>query len=232
MENGKVREILRVLINFGAQVDAKNDDGKTPFLVALESHNFAAMKELVMSGADVNLRINENGETYLHTAITNRESDCLINFLIGLGAQVGATDKYGLSGVQKAVLTGDVRLIKLLVESGADMSVRDRNGWSLVHCAAWCAHVEALIWLLKRGADVNSKATNGSTALHFAARLGLTTVVEVLLEHGADPNSKDCSAWTPLRWATYQNQFQVAQLLENSINDKKFLRPFRVCCIL
>ncbi|MDB0074067.1 ankyrin repeat domain-containing protein, partial [Planktomarina temperata] len=53
--------------NYGADVNAKNDDGDTPLMVAIRLNNRAIATVLLEAGADLNTR-NEDGNTSFHFA--------------------------------------------------------------------------------------------------------------------------------------------------------------------
>ena len=49
-------EIVEVLIEKGANIDATNEDMKTPLFLAVQSSNYSAVSHLVRSNADYNLK--------------------------------------------------------------------------------------------------------------------------------------------------------------------------------
>jgi ankyrin repeat protein len=51
-------ENVRILINAGADLDARDDDGKTPLMYAASAHAFDAMLVLLEAGADFRLKDN------------------------------------------------------------------------------------------------------------------------------------------------------------------------------
>jgi ankyrin repeat protein len=60
-------EIVKLLIERGAVIDAEGKDGTTPFLLAIEKGNLAAADALVASGANVYKR-GATGDAYAYAA--------------------------------------------------------------------------------------------------------------------------------------------------------------------
>lgn len=60
-------EIVRFLINNGADVNAKDNNGQTALILAVDGRNIELVKYLVSHGADVNAKDND-GETALKLA--------------------------------------------------------------------------------------------------------------------------------------------------------------------
>lgn len=80
-------EIVKELLSYGAEVDAKDYNGKTPLLNAVSQRkDLALVIELLENGADPNAR-NIQGTTALTPAITNRNL-ALIKELLDYGADI------------------------------------------------------------------------------------------------------------------------------------------------
>ena len=99
-------EKINVLLKFGADpnVEAKNDSGMTPFMLAVSewmspnTMNLDTIRALIQAGANVNKQSSENGRTALMYAVYNPrkglESD-IVKLLIDAGADVKALDQKG-----------------------------------------------------------------------------------------------------------------------------------------
>ncbi len=70
-------QILKLLCEHGAQVDARGDLGRTPLHIAAFKHNIYAAEYLLHQGANVNAQTDEEAgrETPLHQAITNNDEE-------------------------------------------------------------------------------------------------------------------------------------------------------------
>ncbi len=57
---GQTLECLRILLQYGAEIDARRGDGQTPLMIACSDNSKEAMVELLLAqGADPTLQDNE-----------------------------------------------------------------------------------------------------------------------------------------------------------------------------
>lgn len=68
--NRGMLQLLRLLINRGADVNVADDGGWTPLMLAVRGGKLAAMQALLDAGADAEAR-NRQGHTALHLAAIN-----------------------------------------------------------------------------------------------------------------------------------------------------------------
>jgi len=102
------------------------------------------------------------------------------------GADVNATNRYGVAPLSLACQNGNTEIVELLLDHGADQNTKLRGGETALMTAARTGKPGPVQALLKRGAEVNAKERRGQTALMWAAAEGNTEVVELLLKAGAD----------------------------------------------
>ena len=85
-------EVIRTLVELGADVNARNNANRTALIYAAESNkNPEVIRTLVELGADVNAR-DMNGSTPLTQAASLNKNPEVIRALIELGADVNAKD--------------------------------------------------------------------------------------------------------------------------------------------
>jgi len=205
--------IAKLLIERGADVNARNSDRETPLHLASSACRAAIAKLLVDNGADANAR-DENGETPLHKAV---RADCIsvVKLLLEKGADVNARGEDGWTPLHGAASWGHAEVAKLLLEHGANVHAKyGDSDLTPLHIAAAKGRVEVARLLLEHGADVNARDVHDATPLHFAAAGGHAEVARLLLEHGADPSIRNKDGRTPLDIARAMGHKEVARVIE------------------
>jgi ankyrin repeat protein len=160
-------EIIRVLINKGAQVDAMDSTGKTPMSylhdnrIEEEKETLKAIELLVEAGADPSVLLEGNGMSPMHLAC----------------------------------ISGFPQLVKKLLQSGAKCDALDFSHSTPLHylCSQpddsnstqVGAKVECIEILLRAGANTNHLTKSRETAIELAEKVGFTTAVEVIRKHQA-----------------------------------------------
>jgi ankyrin repeat protein len=214
--NNDLVEIVKLLLEYGAEVNVRNENGETPLHSASTNGQFEITNLLLKNEADVNAR-NENGETPLCEVASKYFKHCRRE-----NSNFSERD-------HKEYCQIFFKIIELLVENGADVDVeynRD-NGWSLLHGAS-CYGLDDLIELLcNNGANINIRTVDGDmTPLHIAAELYRSSIVSQLVERGADVNARTADGKTPLHFAADKNinieiilHFAAENFLWDNIDD-------------
>jgi hypothetical protein len=119
MENVS-KDYIRVLINEGADANAKNNDGWTPLMFAARySSSPEIVKLLIEKGADVNARDN-NGAPLLIYAV--RQTPEIVKLLVDNGADVNVKSRGGFTPLNLAESDGNkwgAEIIRILKAAGA-----------------------------------------------------------------------------------------------------------------
>src|SRR5262249_35329162 len=109
--------------------------------------------------------------------------------LIGAGAKVNASNRYGITPLNLASVNGNTQIIRKLLAAGANPNAVDSTGETILMTAARPGIPEALKLLLDGGANVNAVDPEfQQTALMLAVRENHANAVKVLIEHGAEVN--------------------------------------------
>lgn len=142
---------------------------------------------LIESGADVNV-FDKNGQTALMWASSQGNSD-RVKLLIKSGADVNAMDnRFGDTAL---LCASTVDITKLLIESGADVNYKNKL-WTALGHSIYHGQYEKAKELLAAGADINAAdEDNGTNALMEAVKLGRKNFVKLLIKSGADVDAKD-----------------------------------------
>lgn len=202
-------DLVRYLIDYGADVNKENNDGDTPLLMALKLIGrdlydsvdlYNLVVYLVEHGADVN-KGNNDGNTPLLEA-TNHRDRVLAQYLVEHGADVNKRNNRGESPLLKAIRKSNYVLINYLIEHGAnvnEISSVDRNIPLVALMDSHDMYLQVTAAdLIERSADVNRQFLL-SVGLHKAAYLGNYDMVKYLVEHGADVNAEGSNGETVLQ---------------------------------
>lgn len=146
-----------VLLDNGAAVNAKAEDGETPLHFAADQGDHELVKVLLAHGANANAR-SDVGATPLHSAASGKRFH---SFLEG---RKGAKTFRDYPGT-----------VTTLLKHGAEVNATDHAGYVPLHSAAIFCDREAAKILLEHGADLTATCHHGETPLTGAER-GLRNV--------------------------------------------------------
>ncbi len=131
-----------------------------------------------------------DGTTALVWAV-DRDNLEIAELLIQAGANVKASNRYGVAPLSRACVYGNPAVVGLLLNAGADPNTASPEGETALMTASRSGNLEVVNSLLAHGANVNAKELwRNQTALMWAAAEGHTNVVQTLTAHGADVNAR------------------------------------------
>jgi hypothetical protein len=132
IETGKTN-LAKLLIAAGANVNARDNYGRTVLLWAVEYGRTEIVKLLITEGADVNARDNDC-YTALIEAVHNGHT-VIAQLLIAAGADVHARDNNGLTALMYAARNGRTEIVKILIAADANVHARDNYDWTALRWA-------------------------------------------------------------------------------------------------
>ena len=159
-------KICKVLVQAGANVNARDRDEKTPLHLAAESWKDKSdiCKVLIEAGAIVDAE-DKDYFSPLHCAF-NVE---VCKVLLQAGANVNARGFNERTPIFLNVEDDEhLDICKVLVEAGANLDAKDFYQHSPLHCAVMNAQLENVEFLLEHGAQIDPKDKNGKTPLDLA----------------------------------------------------------------
>ncbi len=123
IQDGKGNDALKLLQDKPTLVNARDLNGQTALIAAINNRDQDWTGYLLQQGADPDLP-GEKGETPLMAAARMGFTDA-VEWLIGLGAKVDAENSMGETALIIAVQRRQVPIVRALVNAGADADKPD-----------------------------------------------------------------------------------------------------------
>jgi ankyrin repeat protein len=120
-------EIVRALLDFGADTNLAGEDGETPLQIAASESSEECVQQLLDHGADVNAKANDGMTPLMYAA---KAGPAVVRLLLERGADATRRDEANRTALHWAI-TGDhddPEVARLLLAAGADPKVKNLNG--------------------------------------------------------------------------------------------------------
>ena len=207
------------VLNEGADVNARDEKGRTPAFYCVEKGKYNILTNLDQSpdGTErrkVDLNAQDNsGMSLLHCAVKNKQ-DAIVSYLVRVRACSPKTQmKNGTSPVFDAAKSGTAEQVKLLLTFGADPNAATTSGLTALHQAAARGNLDMVKELVQAGAEVNAVTKDGRTPIFYAAERGKASTVSYLLDKKAEINLADEKGVTPLILAARSGNAALVKFL-------------------
>ncbi|XP_010854762.1 PREDICTED: protein TANC2 [Bison bison bison] len=244
-------EMVALLLEFGANVDASSESGLTPLGYAAAAGFLSIVVLLCKKRAKVD-HLDKNGQCALvHAALRGHLE--VVKFLIQCdwtmaGQQQGVFKKS--HAIQQALIAAASSFLFQIVSYLLDLPEKDEEeveraqinsfdslwGETALTAAAGRGKLEVCRLLLEQGAAVAQPNRRGAVPLFSTVRQGHWQIVDLLLTHGADVNMADKQGRTPLMMAASEGHlgtvdFLLAQGASIALMDKEGLTALSWACL-
>ncbi|XP_067144963.1 ankyrin repeat domain-containing protein 18B-like [Centruroides vittatus] len=155
------RNIVTVLLESGANVNAVDCENHTPIFNAVQHGHNEIVKLLLEKGADISLK-DKNGNTVLHIAIANKLVEIAI-ILIEKIPFVDITNKRRQTPLHLASLLGLVDIVDSLLQRGASIEYQDDEHQTPLIISFKKGHLEILNLLLQKTMNKGSYHSKNET---------------------------------------------------------------------
>ncbi|XP_048372878.1 protein TANC2 isoform X2 [Sphaerodactylus townsendi] len=244
-------EMVALLLEFGANVDASSESGLTPLGYAAAAGYLSIVVLLCKRRAKVD-HLDKNGQCALvHAALRGHLE--VVKFLIQCdwamaGQHQGVFKKS--QAIQQALIAAASMGYAEIVSYLLDLPEKDEEeveraqinsfdslwGETALTAAAGRGKLDVCRLLLEQGAAVAQANRRGVVPLFSAVRQGHWQIVDLLLTHGADANMADKQGRTPLMMASSEGhldtvEFLLTQGASISLMDKEGLTALSWACL-
>ena len=215
---------MKLLIDRGANVDARSKDRFSALLVAAQyPGSSAAMNLLLDHGAQVRLPKGQGAPLFnafpIMLAAFSGDSD-IIGHLHQAGDRIDNKMTFAglfpITPLLELATTHRTASVRALLDAGAQVDEADGDGITVLSWAAIANRVEMARLLIERGADVNHIDKNGMTPLLYAASIdfGDSAMVDLLLQSGARTSARTKDGLTALGLARKYHHTHLLTSLE------------------
>jgi ankyrin repeat protein len=204
IKRGDEATVERLLAADRTLANARDVEGSTPLLTAVDFHRAALVPVLLRHGADPGDVYAHSAHTPLSWAVTAESFDSA-RALVQAGVEPDLFCAAGLGDVERirAFFGPDGRLKPGASKTGSSRYAPDGTHLpcppatdpeivaDALYIASRCGREDAVRELLGYGPDLSFRAFAGGTALHWAYFAGAPAVAALLVRHGADPTLRD-----------------------------------------
>jgi len=173
----------------GADLRARDGNGRTPLHVAAYASQRDAMRALVKAGADPNAQEGDRYDIVTIAAVANDLPTLKAALELGCSAK-NVTSRYDGTALIAAAHLGHVDVVRELIRAGAPLDHVNNLGWtalieSIVLGDGGPRHIATLEALVNAGANVNIADRGGTAPLQLATSRGYREMVVLLEKAGA-----------------------------------------------
>lgn len=175
---------LRSLIAAGADLDARDGNGRTPAHVAAFASNDAELQALAAAGADMNALDDQVYDVLTIAAVANDPDMVALALRLGNRPDL-VTSVYDGTALIAAAHLGHQEVVRRLIDGGAPLDHVNNLGWTALLEAVILGdggpdHVGTVRALVDAGADITLADRDGVTPLQHAEARGYEKVAEIL----------------------------------------------------
>lgn len=196
-------DIVRILVEGGANINTQDEDGRTPFYLSLLCRRLSLSNLLLEYGCDVDV-CKTNQSNALHYA--SKLGDLrLLQLLVAGGADLNMTNWGGNTAVLIACRFGHRDVVQYLIEAGARIDICNRLGHYPLHYAAYYDDIELINVLISHGARGDCHTYLGVTPLMLACQRQKCAAVNTLAPLSNLEYRERLYGGTALFWAIHSS---------------------------
>lgn len=208
------QKLLALIPPQNLNVDAKDESGNTPLLIAADNSQWVNVETFTSMGANINIA-NRAGKTPLLLAGEKGNLSAVKNFM-EKGADVKKSDGAGMTLLHHLASNANKSALPLLsdaVSKGASVNASSANGSSPLGIAIASGNSAVFTSFLEMGADKDHLEGNTAPLPMFAYQKKRKDMSKTLIEKGADIKKTSTDGKTILHLAAAEDDWQFVTFL-------------------
>uniref|UniRef100_A0A336N437 CSON006168 protein n=1 Tax=Culicoides sonorensis TaxID=179676 RepID=A0A336N437_CULSO len=165
-------EIVKYLIDRGADVNAKDSNERTALHEVAKHSNLEIVKYFIDHGADVHAK-DSNKRTALHEVAKHSNLE-IVKYFIDHGADhcmnLLLAQILKLTALHESIISSNLEIVKYLIDHGAEVNAKDKDDNTVLHSCfeGMFLDEDIFILLIQQGANINLENNQGFTPLDIA----------------------------------------------------------------
>lgn len=212
-------EMMKLLIDFGANVNAKDSEQWTPLHAAATCGHIHLVRYLISRGADL-LAVNADGNMPYDIC----EDEPTLDYIESEMAKRGITQEMidETRAANEVMMLSDLRNLN---DAGGDLEFRDEQGATPLHIAAANGYVSVVEFLLDQHVSTDVCDNDQWQPIHAAACWGHPDVLEMLVQAGGDLNARTKNGETPYDICEDPDLKERIVQLRSEMETKRAMQP-------
>jgi ankyrin repeat protein len=215
--NSKDRQMLRLLLKYGANPNIQDSWGNTP-LSNSAKQNEKEIVQILLDSPEINVNLGGN-----YTPLTLTNDAEIVKLLLSKGADPNLGKYPDFQPLFQAVKANNPEKIGLLLTAKADYLVENMYGNTPAALAIFNGYLDAVIAFFKFFKQMGRKDVvdkSGNTLLHLAAFYNRNEIAKRLISLGADLFAKNNKGKAPIDVARDK---AIKDLIQGEIGFRKAL---------
>jgi ankyrin repeat protein len=194
-------KLAKLLINYGANIKAVNENNESVLFRAISSYenasdNIKIVRLLLDRGVDIDTQSTVDGSFPLLNAIDNGNIE-IVRMLINKDAVINKRGKQGAildwaTPLIMAISKDDKEIVNLLLGNGADPNFANWKEETALHYAIADNKYDMVKLLLEKGGSINRKDKMGDTPLDIAKKRKYEKILELIKKYKC--KKKNCNS--------------------------------------
>ncbi len=201
-------EVVKLLLDNGADINYKNERGATALVIAIEKENTELVTFLLNHGASLTISDNYNQTPF--SLVGKIGNEAILSLLLERCEDKQTAKVQALFG---AITSHNIKCVRILLAMKVDVNTKNQGNTPLIYSIKRGCPQELVALLLAAGAHVNDEDNNSCTALILAVNKGYTELVELLLKNRADTNTCTSKGDTALILAARKHYYEIVKML-------------------